>query len=251
MPHLLDTYSFTELGAVYAEAGKGVEHLKWRLDGGELGELRSALSSSDRKGQLLSVHDCLTAYIVAVLNCNRDVAIRRVANASSYRNVEAPFIDKNVAGNLIQNVPSGAIPLDMAGIAATIRASHVRSREPDYLNDWISTASNLMLGTANAGKSFFFAPHDDVMTINSNTSIDWCGAHFGFPDGSRFHTSGVAKYYFRPFRSNPVKGDDGVWRLRQGSVDVSMGVPAELKPKLLETFANGVHYMLDYPVTQL
>lgn len=54
----------------------------------------------------------------------------------------------------------------------------------------------------------------------------------------------MAKFYLRCFRSNPAKGDDGVWRTRQ-SVDVSMGVIAELKPKLLETLTRGFQYNLN------
>ena len=76
--------------------------------------------------------------------------------------------------------------------------------------------------------------------------IDWCSAHFGCPDGTRFHTSGVHKLFLRCFRSNPVKGDDGVWQARR-SVEISMGVPAGLKPKLLETLSRGVRHMLDNP----
>ncbi|KIJ17244.1 hypothetical protein PAXINDRAFT_73360 [Paxillus involutus ATCC 200175] len=166
MSHLLHTYPFSELGAIYAEASKGVENLRWRLDGDELRDLRSALSSL---GNSLSVHDCLTAYIVAVLNYNRSEPVHHVTNVNSYRNIKAPFIDEDVAGNLIQNVSSGAIPADMTGIATAVRAALVRCREPDYLKNWISTASNLMLNSVNAGKSFFFAPQDNVMTINSNT----------------------------------------------------------------------------------
>lgn len=118
-----------------------------------------------------------------------------------------------------------------------------------------------MLDTANAGKSFFFHPHDNVVTVNSNTvyvvqnfqstqkayyhfSIDWCSAHFGCPDGSRFHSTGVAKLYLRCFRSNPTKGEDGVWRTRH-SVDVSMGVMAELKLKILDALGRGVRYNLN------
>lgn len=71
--------------------------------------------------------------------------------------------------------------------------------------------------------------------------IDWCSAHFGCPDGSRFHSTGMGKHYIRSFRSNPTKGDDGVWQARQ-SVDVSMGVTAELKPRLLEILARGVQH---------
>ncbi|KAF9239607.1 hypothetical protein BU15DRAFT_46596 [Melanogaster broomeanus] len=170
MRHLLHPYPFNELGAVYAEASQGVEHMRCRLDGDELRELRSTLSDScGQRGISLSTNDSLTAYIVAVLNYNRIEPVQYVTHASSYRDIKAPFIDADVAGNLIQNVPSGALPLDMTGIASTVRAALLRSRELDYLNNWISTASKLMLDTANAGKSFFFAPQDDVVTINSNT----------------------------------------------------------------------------------
>ena len=54
----------------------------------------------------------------------------------------------------------------------------------------------------------------------------------------------MAKFYLRCFRSNPTKGDDGVWRARQ-SVDISMGVMSELEPKLLETLARGIQHNLN------
>ena len=50
--------------------------------------------------------------------------------------------------------------------------------------------------------------------------------------------------YLKCFRSNPTKGDNGVWQARQ-SIDISMGVPAELKPKMLEALARGIQYMLN------
>ena len=56
--------------------------------------------------------------------------------------------------------------------------------------------------------------------------------------------AGVSKLCVRSYRSNPVKRDDDVWQARL-SVDISMGVAAELKPKLLETLARGVRYMLN------
>lgn len=80
--------------------------------------------------------------------------------------------------------------------------------------------------------------------------IDWCDAHFGCPDGSRFHTTGVIKHYLRCFRSNPIKGDDGVWRARR-SVDIAMGVEAELRPKLLETLGHGISFPLNNELMQL
>jgi hypothetical protein len=53
----------------------------------------------------------------------------------------------------------------------------------------------------------------------------------------------MAKLSLRCFRSNPTKGYDGVWQARQ-SVDLSMGVMSELKPKLLETLAHGIQYII-------
>lgn len=100
----------------------------------------------------------------------------------------------------------------------------------------MAVASDIMLATANAGKSFFFASRPGVMSINSNVAIDWCDAHFGFPDSSSFFTTGSLKFYFRPFKSNPTL-HDGTWRPRKGSVDVSMGVPRVLKAKLLVCLA--------------
>lgn len=69
--------------------------------------------------------------------------------------------------------------------------------------------------------------------------IDWCSAHFGFPDGSKFHTAGFWTDYLRAFKSNPVKGVDGNWHTRHGSIEISFGVPPELKPRVLDIFAEG------------
>ena len=69
--------------------------------------------------------------------------------------------------------------------------------------------------------------------------IDWCSAHFGFPDGSKFYSPVYWKNYFRALKSNPEKGVDGNWHTRQGCIDISLGVPPELKPRVLEILAEG------------
>ena len=56
--------------------------------------------------------------------------------------------------------------------------------------------------------------------------------------------NGMGKLCVRFFGSNPAKRDDGVWQARS-SIDISMGVPAGLESKLLETLARGVRYMLN------
>jgi len=69
--------------------------------------------------------------------------------------------------------------------------------------------------------------------------IDWCSVNFGFPDGSRYHGEGFMNFQLRAFKSNPVKGADGVWHARQGSIDISMGLPTELKSRILGILARG------------
>ncbi|KAG2124575.1 hypothetical protein BD769DRAFT_1467840 [Suillus cothurnatus] len=234
MPHLWASYPFDELEAKYAEACEDLANLRWRFHEHHLHALHSMLSVNEEN--YVSWHDCLTAYIVTLLNRSMPRPIRMVTNVANFRRVEAHYIASNVAGNVIQNIPSGTLPSHMSGIAIAVRESIVRCRDGMFLEDWMAVASDIMLATANAGKSFFFASRPGVMSINSNVAIDWCDAHFGFPDSSSFFTTGSLKFYFRPFKSNPTL-HDGTWRPRKGSVDVSMGVPRVLKAKLLVCLA--------------
>lgn len=231
MPHLWVSYPFGELETKYAEACEDLGNLRWRFHEHHLHALHSMLSA-DEEGYL-SWHDCLTAYIVTLLNRSMPRPIRMVTNVANFRRVEAHYIASDVAGNVIQNIPTGTLPSHMRGIAISVRESIVRCRDRMFLDDWMAVASDIMLATANAGKSFFFTSRPGVMTVNSNVAIDWCGAHFGFPDSSSFFTTGSLKFYFRPFKSNPTLCD-GTWRPRKGSVDLSMGVPRVLKAKLLD-----------------
>ena len=77
---------------------------------------------------------------------------------------------------------------------------------------------------------------EDISTLSK---IDWCSAHFGFLDGCRFYTPVLGKNSLRVFKSNPVKGADGIWHARQGSIDISLGVSPELKSRILEILAEG------------
>ena len=75
--------------------------------------------------------------------------------------------------------------------------------------------------------------------ISTLSRIDRCSAHFGFPDGCRFYTPKLGKNSLRVFKSNPVKGADGIWYARPGSIDISLGVSPELKSQVLEVLAEG------------
>jgi len=245
MPQLHKSCSVNEVIEKYVELFKDLEHLKWRFSVDDLTTLRSTLSYG-QEGKYLSTQDCLSAYLVTVLNHNTSTPIRSVRNVSSYRDVCAPFIDKDVVSNLVRSFPA-SVPTDMTGIAIALRHALIQSREPDYIYNWMTVASSHMLEMANAGKPFHIGEHRDAVNVNSNVRIDWCDAHFGCPDGSRFHTTGVYKGHLWCFRSNPIKGDDGIWRACQ-SVDVSMGVKVGLKPKLLETLGRGVSFLLNNEV---
>ena len=152
----------------------------------------------------------------------------------------------------------------MAGIATAVRDALVQSRDPDYIYNWAMVANNVRLEAANGGKLFPLSSHENHLLVNSHTRsvaqllfqsdpnrscyfhvrIDWCSAHFGCPSGVRLYGSNTGKFFLRCFKPNPMKGVDGVWRVPQ-SVEITIGVPAELKPKLLETLSQGVRYMLD------
>ena len=81
MPQFHNTPPLTELGEVHAESYNNDEHLKWRFDSHDLAELRLTLSG--QKGTYLSKQDCLTAYLVAILNYNRSIPVQNVVSVSS------------------------------------------------------------------------------------------------------------------------------------------------------------------------
>lgn len=236
--HLQHPCSPTELGAAFLEANAEVQNFQWRLSSEELLRLRTIVSGSVH--QPLSTQDCLTAYVVTILNLVQERPIGIVTNVCNYRRVNAPFIAENVAGNAFSNAITDRLPTDIVGIASAIRTSIFHTRNAQYLVNWLSAASDHMLHQANLGRVFFFSPQDDVLVGNSNVCIDWCSAHFGFPDTTRFHTCGFSKFYLRSFRSNPVKGDDNTWHPRAGSIDISIGIPVTLKTRVQEIFSRGL-----------
>ena len=62
------------------------------------------------------------------------------------------------------------LPLDMVGIATAVRASIIRSRDPQDIANYMSTASNCLLTNSNSGKSMFFAIYEDELFVNSTVS---------------------------------------------------------------------------------
>ena len=76
------------MGAKFVEAKKGVEILHWRFTGKELGRLHATISSSGQ--QALTIQDCLTAYIVTILNRCQEKPIRMVTNMGSVSERHVP-----------------------------------------------------------------------------------------------------------------------------------------------------------------
>ncbi|KAH7906232.1 hypothetical protein BJ138DRAFT_1016563 [Hygrophoropsis aurantiaca] len=213
----------------------GVERLQYRFDRRQLEEIKTVVHNSAIEGaRKTSTHDCLVAYLITVLNRCMENPIQRVTNVGSYRHVAASFIDPDFAGNAIHVVCTdihGTLPTDMAGISVAIRESIIRWRDPALLEKWLGTASHLMLEAANTGKAMFFAPREDVLTINSNVLIDWRTIHFGFEQFSSHFTAGVNKFYLRMHKSNPISG---VQRFTRDGIDISLGIPRGMKQEVLD-----------------
>ncbi|THH15890.1 hypothetical protein EW146_g4661 [Bondarzewia mesenterica] len=230
MPHLSQTYPLVELGARYAELNKNVVRVDLCIPGRKLEEMRvKANEGLDPGSPRLSRQDCLTAWIVTAFNRALDVPIQTLTNAASYRDVNAPFVQGDLAGNAIYIATCPPWPsernIDVRGIAQAIRSSIERSRDRGSLEEWMTVASHLMLTAANADESLFFAAPPGTMSINSQLSLDWRSVHFGYPDSARFHTTGATDRCLRVFRANP---------LVQWDVELCFGVSVDAKDRVTE-----------------
>ncbi|TFY64197.1 hypothetical protein EVJ58_g2784 [Rhodofomes roseus] len=235
MPHLAHTYHRSELAAQYAGMNRDVVRVDVRVSGAALGRLVDVVRARTRE-RAVSRQDCLTAYVVTVLNRCGAGSIDVVANAASYRNIAAPWVDAAVAGNPIYIVRTdlGRGAQRLSDIALTIRRSIEKWREPAFIGAHMSVASQLMLDAANARRSMFFAAEPGVLSVNSNLSLDWQSADFGYPSRARFHTSGINERYLRTFHVNPNPKDHG-----QGeNIEMSFGVSASLRDKVVDMLAT-------------
>ncbi|KZT65178.1 hypothetical protein DAEQUDRAFT_653195, partial [Daedalea quercina L-15889] len=145
----------------------------------------------------VSKQDCLTAYVVTVLNRCGEGPIDVVTNAASYRHTAAPIVDSEVAGNPIYIIRT---ELErgtgrLGSVALAIRRSIEKWREPSFITAYMSVASHLMLDAANADRSMFFAAEAGALSVNSTLSLDWPSVDFGYPGKARFHTCGVNDKY--------------------------------------------------------
>ncbi|PCH38297.1 hypothetical protein WOLCODRAFT_66225 [Wolfiporia cocos MD-104 SS10] len=141
---------------------------------GKLRQVQSRIQESVGNSNLrLSVHDCLIAHVVTILNRCLSTPIRFVTHAASYRTVDAPFVESHEAGNAIHIIPTSLNERDaqnVEGIAVALRRSILKWRDPDLLARWLAVASHSMLEAANSDRSMFFAATSGLLSVNSQVS---------------------------------------------------------------------------------
>ncbi|RPD79770.1 hypothetical protein L226DRAFT_550071 [Lentinus tigrinus ALCF2SS1-7] len=204
MPHLAHACPTADLGQRYAAMNRDTAEVAFNVTTTQLRNLRDLIMKRKALDVRPSSQDCLTAYIVSVINRHSEIPITKITNAASYRAVPGAVESPAVAGNAIYIIPCDLSPgSTLEDSACSIRRSIIRSREPSFVEEYMSVASHLMLSAANAGRSMFFAAPPGHASVNSNVAISWHTAHFGFPTRIRFHTSGINDRYIRVFFSNP------------------------------------------------
>ncbi|EIM82578.1 uncharacterized protein STEHIDRAFT_124650 [Stereum hirsutum FP-91666 SS1] len=189
MPHLKRTYPVAELGSRYAEMNRGVVRVDVCVPGYKLRQMQrkanellvgnrapegnSKGGSTDDRVKL-SRQDVLTAWIVMALNKVLESPIETLTNAASYRNLNVPFADANLAGNEIYIAKCPPWPAQLSnnlcGLALTIHNSISESRKAENLRRWMSVASHAMLEASNTDHSMFFEVVPGMMTVNSQLS---------------------------------------------------------------------------------
>ncbi|KAI0710387.1 hypothetical protein C8T65DRAFT_190108 [Cerioporus squamosus] len=192
-----------EAGQRYAALNQQTAQVHFKITTGQLRTLRDRIVERGAEVRP-SLQDCLTAYIVSVIDRHIDVPVTRLTNAASYRAVPGVMDDPAVAGNAIYIIPCILDPKStLEEVACSIRRSIMQSREPSFVEKYMRVASHLMLSVVNQGRTMCFAAPPGHASVNSNFAIDWHSAHFGYPSRVRFYTSGIDNRYIRVFLSNP------------------------------------------------
>lgn len=89
MAHLVETYYHSELGTKYAELNRSISRVDWRIPRSQIEKLRAKIQDPLLK---LSIQDCLTAYVVTVINRCATTPIDKVRNAASVRDFCCRYI---------------------------------------------------------------------------------------------------------------------------------------------------------------
>ncbi|KAG8947535.1 hypothetical protein FRC03_001020 [Tulasnella sp. 419] len=240
MPHLREDFTPPELFEKHTTMDATTDEIQIRLSGATLDKIYEKAQADDNQGLKLTTVDALMAYLTTILNqCYETpsqcvintVDYRSPANATSYPS----FLHPASASNCILMMYSDQIPRDkihsIPAIAQIIRKSIIQGREPEFVEMWISFASEYLRKSANADRVQWFPPRDGECLVNSNYRTDWNDAHFGFKGHSKFFTSWAAERYFRVFTSNPETQAPSSKGTR--SADVNFCVRRDLREKAI------------------
>ncbi|KAI8998910.1 hypothetical protein BD414DRAFT_476401 [Trametes punicea] len=244
MPHLIETYSAAEVGKRYAQMNANTSWVKFKVSFTQIRILKGRVLEKIGQTDIApSLQDVLTAYIVGVLNRCLDVPITSITNAASYRDIPGAVLSHAVAGNAIYIIPTAiaaAIRPPLTETAMTIRQSILRCREPAFVEEYMTAANALMLEAVNKDRSWSFAAPPGKLSVNSNLAVNWRSAHFGYPQGTRFHTSGLSDRYVRVFLSNPEADGGSVAGEDQSAqtLDVFFAVANAVKGKIMDIIAT-------------
>ncbi|KAI9056682.1 hypothetical protein FKP32DRAFT_1615814 [Trametes sanguinea] len=173
MPHLVETYSASEVGKRYADLKSNASSVKFKISEEQLSKLKDKVAKALGHADIVPTsQDVLTAYVVSVLNRCMDVPIKIVTNAASYRHVPGVLPNPNVAGNAVYIVPTtlSRVPSPLAETAAETRRSILLSRSRPFVEEYMTAASALMLEAVNNHRTWIFAPRPDKLSVNSNSS---------------------------------------------------------------------------------
>lgn len=179
----------------------------------------------------ITYHDALCAYIIYTLNKHffaiTEEPIQHIRMLVNYRGICNRLAPIGYVGNcLLTTIPADfANPLSLSDIAKTIRQSIQSIRNEDLIEKYITSANVLCRQLVKDNRiNFIFGSKEFI--FNSNFKYDWTDEiNFGMINQCRFHTAGLFKFYFRIFRLNPTKNQDGIWMKDNGGAEIAFRIP--------------------------
>ncbi|CAF0994334.1 unnamed protein product [Rotaria sordida] len=249
MKHLTHAGPLQEMFQRYSSWKDTHEQLNLRFSGEQLEKLHALAG-----GHTVTIQDSLSAYLILTLNtyCYRDDDQRLIQRANTvvnFRGVSNSIAPVGHVSNAIFMMLSENFddPLSLQSIAKTIRRSIVRSRDPQLLETWLTTADGLMRKIVHENRMVNWRQFPNEVIINSNFRYDWAAlVDFGYTDKCRMYTIWTGPLYFRVFRLNPeFNGHEWLPRDRNGA-EVAFRIENDMKERFLsawkkdfeENFAN-------------
>lgn len=219
------------------------DQLNLHFSGVQLAKLRALAG-----GSVVTIQDALSAYIIRTLNVycfknDDDRRILRTDTAINFRNVADSIAPKGLISNAVFMMLSDDFddPYSLSNIAKTIRRSINKSRDPTFLETWLSTADGLMRKMAREERLVNIRHGTNEIVVNSNFRYDWAKSiDFGHTDRCRFHTVWTGVLYVRVFHLNPTfDGRQWITPDRDGA-EVAFRLESDAKEKFMKAWNTDV-----------